>query len=153
VSSIEPNGAGCEVDGGEEVAGGFVVASGDGPELLEPGEEILDQVAFLVEVAIIVTWLFTVRFRRNDRGLGDRCQRLDHPLIGIEGLVGDECVGLHVWQQVIGTDKIVRLATGQVKANWIPKCIDKCVDLGAQPAAGAANGLVFTLFFWAPALC
>jgi len=32
------------VDAGEEIACGFVVARGDSPELLELGEEVLDQV-------------------------------------------------------------------------------------------------------------
>ena len=40
------------MDGGEEVAGGLVVAVGDGPELLEFGEEVLDQVTCLVEGAV-----------------------------------------------------------------------------------------------------
>jgi hypothetical protein len=48
VSSIEPNDAGGEIDSSEEVAGGLVVAGGDGAELLEPGEEVLDQMAGLV---------------------------------------------------------------------------------------------------------
>ena len=53
VSSIEPNDSGGEVNRGEEVAGGLVIAGGDGTELLEPGEEILDQMARFVEVAIV----------------------------------------------------------------------------------------------------
>ena len=43
------------MDGGEEISGGFVVAGGDGSELLEFAEEVFDQVArfveFFVEVA------------------------------------------------------------------------------------------------------
>jgi hypothetical protein len=42
VSSIEPNDSGGEVDGGEEISGGFVVARGDGSALFEFAEEILD---------------------------------------------------------------------------------------------------------------
>jgi hypothetical protein len=54
---------------------------------------------------------------------------------------------------VISADEVVRLAAGQVKANRVAKGINKRVDLGAQPTAGTADGLVFTGFFWAPALC
>lgn len=54
--SIEPNGAGGEMDGGEKVARGLVVAAGNGAELLEFGEEVLDQVARLVEVAVVTLW-------------------------------------------------------------------------------------------------
>ena len=39
----------------EEVAVGFVVTGCDGAELLEPGEEVLDQVARFVEVVIVVS--------------------------------------------------------------------------------------------------
>ena len=54
---------------------------------------------------------------------------------------------------MIGADKVVCLAAGQVEADRIANRIDKGMDLGAQPAAGAADGLVFASFFWAPALC
>ena len=54
---------------------------------------------------------------------------------------------------MIGADKVVCLAAGQVEADWVSKSINKRMDLGAQPAAGAADGLVLAVFFWAPALC
>ena len=40
------------MEGGEEISRGFVVARGDGTELFEFAEEVLDEVARLVEVAI-----------------------------------------------------------------------------------------------------
>ena len=59
------------MDGGEEVAGGLVIAGGDGTELLEFGEEVLDQVARLIEVSVIVAravsgwpWAGSPRFCR-----------------------------------------------------------------------------------------
>jgi hypothetical protein len=42
VSSIKPNDRGGKVYGGQKVALGFIVTCGDGPKLLELGEEILD---------------------------------------------------------------------------------------------------------------
>ena len=42
------------MDGGEEVARGLVVAGGDGTELLEFGEEVLDEVTRLVDVLVVV---------------------------------------------------------------------------------------------------
>ena len=42
------------MDGGEEVAGGLVVARGHGTELLEFGKEILDEVTRLVDVLVVV---------------------------------------------------------------------------------------------------
>ena len=54
---------------------------------------------------------------------------------------------------MIGADQIVSLATGQVEADRIAERIDQSVDLGAQPAARAADRLVLAVFLWAPALC
>jgi hypothetical protein len=60
------------VNTGEEVSGGFVIASCDGPELLEFAEEILDEVTCLIEMLVIVAGLFAVLFRGNDSGFS-RC--------------------------------------------------------------------------------
>ena len=43
------------MDPGEEIAGGLVVAGCDGAELLEFREEVLDQVACLVEIPVVVS--------------------------------------------------------------------------------------------------
>ena len=50
------------MDEGEEVSREFVEAGGDGAELLEFGEEVLDQMARLVQVFIIVARVFSVGF-------------------------------------------------------------------------------------------
>ena len=52
MSSIEPDGSGGEVDGGEEISCGFVVAGGDGAKLFEFAEEVFDQVARFIEFAV-----------------------------------------------------------------------------------------------------
>jgi hypothetical protein len=54
---------------------------------------------------------------------------------------------------MIGADQIVGLACGQNKADRIAECVDQGMDLGAQSTSGASDRLVFTDFFWAPALC
>ena len=54
---------------------------------------------------------------------------------------------------MVSADKIVRLAACQVKADWITKGIDECVDFGAEPTTRATYGLVLAGFFLAPALC
>jgi hypothetical protein len=38
-------------------------------------------------------------------------------------------------------------------ATGFAECIDDGVDLCRQAAAGTADGLIVTVFFWAPALC
>jgi hypothetical protein len=153
VSSIEPNDCCGQMDSGEEVLGGFVVAGGDGAELLELGEEILDQVPGLVELAIVVPRSPSVLPRWNDRRFAGCCERLDDPLVGIKGLVGNERVRLDGRQQAIGPDEIMGLAARQGKANRIAERIHQRMDFGGQPTLAAPDGFVPTPFLRAPAEC
>jgi hypothetical protein len=49
--------------------------------------------------------------------------------------------------------QIMGLPRRQDEVQRIAQRIDKGMDLGAQPAFAAPNGLVFAVFFCAPALC
>jgi hypothetical protein len=139
--------------GGEEVASSLIIARGDSTELLESGEEVLDQVARLEQVAVVVAADFPVGLGRDHHGLTGHEKRINDPLLGIERLIGDQRLGLHRRQQFVGTDEIMFLAAGQGEANRIAERIDQRVDFGAQSAARAADRLVLAGFFWAPALC
>ena len=66
MSSIEPNDSGSEMDCAEKVASGFVVAGGDSAILLEPVEEILDQMTSLIQMPVIFTRLLAVALGGND---------------------------------------------------------------------------------------
>ena len=48
-----------------------------------------------------------------------------------------------------GSDQIVCLAAGQKEVDRVAQSVDHGVDLGAQSAARAPDGLIL----WAPALC
>ena len=74
--------------------------------------EILDQVPSLIEVAVVIARRFAVGFWRDHCGFARRRQLLDHPLIGVEPLVANERVGLHVGQEVVGARQVVRLPAG-----------------------------------------
>lgn len=88
MSSNEPNGT-----GGEEVSSGFVVACGDGAELFEFGEEVLDQVPGFVEFPVVRALLFATGFGRDDGLFACLLQRFQHSFVGIEALVGDHGSG------------------------------------------------------------
>jgi len=153
LSSIKPNECSGQVDGGEEVARGLVVPRGDGAELFEFGEEILNEVTRLVDIAIVVAEQAAVRPGRDHGGLAGSGERGDDPLVGIKRLISDQCVGLHRRQQVVGADQIMRLSTGQEEADRVAERIGKGVDFGAQSTARSPDRLVLAGFFWAPALC
>ena len=153
MSSIEPDEGGGEVNAGEEASCGLVVAGGNGPELLELGKEVLDQMPGLVEVFVKGARRLAGFARWDDGRLAGFGQRLEHPLIRIERLVGNECLGLKRGQQGIGSGQIVLLTAGQMKADRIAKRIHQRVDLGGQPALAAPDGLVRPSFLGAPAAC
>jgi len=67
------------VNSGEEVRCGLVVTGGDGAELLELGEEVLDEVARLVEFSVEGAGQAAVRLWRDHRGLSDSGKRGDDP--------------------------------------------------------------------------
>ena len=126
---------------------------GDGAELLYFCKEVLDQVSCFVEVAVVSPCDFPVCFRRDDDGLVFVSHHGDDPLIGVERLIGDEQIGLHAGQKLVGANQVMGLAAAQDKRRRIAQSINKGVNFGTQSAAGSPDGLVFTGFFVAPALC
>jgi hypothetical protein len=153
MSSIEPDESGGEMNAGQEASCGLVVAGGDGPELLELGEEVLDQMPGLVEVSVEGARCRPGLPRWDHGCLAGLGQRFEHPLVGIEGFVGDERLGLKLREQGIGSSQVMLLTTGEMKANRIAKRIHQGVDLGGQPALAAPDGLVRPSFLGAPAAC
>ncbi|MGZ9203830.1 MAG: hypothetical protein ACXW37_07390 [Nitrospira sp.] len=91
MSSIKPGEGGGEIDGTKD-GGTFVVAGGDGAELPESREQVLNQMPCSVEVLIVFAWGCPVRFGWDDDDLARSLQRLDHPFIGIKGLIGNDRV-------------------------------------------------------------
>jgi hypothetical protein len=121
------------MDGGEEVGPGLIVTGGDGSELLEPGEEVLDQMAKLEEVSIVIAAGVPIGPGRNDGDLASRSERFDHPLVGVECLVADQDVGLHGGQQMIGTGQIMLLAPLRKKLTGLPSASTKVWILVLSP--------------------
>lgn len=87
------------MDGAQEVDRGLVVAGGDGPILLELGKEVLDHMSGLVQGAVMFAQLLVGAARGNHHRLAGLKQWLDHPVPGIVGLVGNDCLRLAGWQQ------------------------------------------------------
>jgi len=106
-----------------------------------------------IELSVIVARRGPVGSWRDHRGLAGGRQWLEYARVGVERLVGDQRIGLHLGQQVVRPHQVVRLATGQEEADRVAQGVDQGMDLGAQSATRAANRLVLAGFFWAPALC
>src|SRR3982751_5770246 len=140
MSSIEPDESGDQVNAGQKASCGLVVAGGNGPELLELGEEVLDEVAGLVEVFVKGARRLAAFARWDDRRLAGLGQRLAHALVGIEGFVGDERLGLKLREQRIRSSQVMLLTVGEMEADWIAERIHQGVDLGGQPTPATADG-------------
>ena len=153
MSSIEPDESGDQVNAGQEASCGLVVAGGNGPELLELGEEVLDQMPGLVEILVKGARCLAGFARWDDRHLAGFSQRREHPRVGIERLVGDERLSLKLRQQGIGSSQVVLLTAGEMKASRIAERIHERVDLGCQPTLAAADRLIIAQFLGAPAAC
>ena len=139
LSSIKPNDTGDELDSGQKVPRSLLVAGGDCPKLLKPGEEILDQMARAIKLPVIVA-------RRGSVGRSGR-RWLEDPFIGVERLVGDQRISRHGGQQVVRTQEVVCLAAGQEQADRVAQRVGQGMDLGARPAARAPDRLVLAGFF------
>ena len=146
MSSIEPDGSRGEVNGSKEISGGFVVARGDCPELLEPAEEILDQVARLLEFSVKLARCQAIWPGWDYGRFAGGGQGPENSRIGIEGPVGDQQIGGHFRQQRIGAGQVVRLSRRQQEAQRIAERVDEGVDLCAQPAAAVAECLILNFF-------
>ena len=141
------------MDCGEEISSQFIVASGDGAILLELADEILDEVARLVEIFVVVALDFAIALGRDHQRLAACQQRLDHPFVGVESFVCQQGLGRHAWQQRIGAFQVMGLAWRQNEVQRIAQCVDQRMNLGAQPTFAAPDRLIFADFFCAPALC
>src|SRR3954449_12226900 len=151
---MEPDDGCGEVDGAEKVDRPLVVAGRDRPVLLQLGEEVLDQVARLVEVLVVGPGLLAVGLGRDHGRLAGPCERPEHALLGVERLVGDQRLGGEVGQQRVGAFEVVRLPRREGEAGRVAERVDQGVDLRAQAAAAAPDRLPApAAFLGAPALC
>jgi hypothetical protein len=135
------------MDAGEEVSGGLVIAGRNGSVLLELTVEIFHEMPGFVHFLVVRARDFSITLGRNDGLFPRREQRLDDALIGIESLVCQQGISLHLRQQRVGTLQIMGLPRSQEEGQRIAKCIDHGMDFRAQSAFAAPDRLVFAVFF------
>lgn len=61
----------------------------------------------------------------------------------VVGLVSDDAISLGIFEQDVRTFKIMAVPGREVKTGWIAQGIDRGVNLGAQTASAAPDGLFF----------
>ena len=120
---------------GAEVPRGLLVPGGDRAKLLDLGEEVLDQMARAIKLSVIVARRGPIASWRDHRDLAGGRQWLKDTRVGVERPVGDQRIGLHRGQQVVGPHQVVCLAAAQEEADRVAQRVDQGVNFGAQSAA------------------
>jgi hypothetical protein len=129
------------------VAGGLVITGGNRTELLELAEEVLNQVAGLVQIFVVVALHFPVGLGRNHRRFAGLRQRFEYPFVGIVAFVGNNNRRFYSGQQRLRSFQITGLSGCQEKTDRIAEGIDGGVNFRAQPAPAASDRLVCPAFF------
>ena len=150
MSSVEPEQYANQRDAGKESVGELIVSGRDGAVLLEFAEEALDEIALAVQCEVGLARLAAIGLRRDDRCYATLLKRLDQR-VAVVAFVGQERVGLDpiidLIEQRNGLIDIGGLAGRERQRHGIAKRVDYGVDLGRQPAARSADGLIGAVFF------
>lgn len=96
--------------------------------------------------------LLAIRLGRDDRGDAGCLQILDES-IRIIALVTDQRFWADLGEQGLRLLEIVDLPPGEAQLLRVAQRIDEGMDLGGQSSSRTADGLIFAVFFRAPALC
>lgn len=129
------------MDGPKEVDGCLVITCGDGTVLLQSGKVVFNQMAGLVQMSVIVTLYGTSPQTGNDHRLAGPNEGDYHPSWRVVSLVGNHQIGRCVTEQDIGTFQVGDLPGREVKAGGVAQRNHRGMDLGAQSAAAASDGL------------
>ena len=133
--SAEPQAHCSELDHSEEVCGELVVAGGDTAEVLQLGEEALDQVALAIEALAEAGLPLAVAFGR-DVGRGALVLDQFSDAVSVVGFVGQhDGARTKMVKQPVGDLPVVCLPCGQAEPDREPLGIDDDVDLGREAAA------------------
>ena len=131
---------GCEIDHGGEALVGFVGSHGNALELLEPTEEVLNEMPPFVEFAIERQWSCASWVLRDD-DLGPARIEIGDDGIAVEGLVGDETTEIDPFDQRLDADRVEAMAGQEFEAHKVAERVGQREDLGGQATLGAADGL------------
>lgn len=115
-------------------------------------KDYLDEVSCLVAMPVGLALGRAVAPRRDDR-LSTRGFNGFDQGVAVVSLVGDDSPGRNGRHQRGALRYVGLLSAGQDQTQRIAQRVDTGVDLGGQPAPRAADRLIATVFFRAPAEC
>ena len=119
--------------------------------MFELAEEALDQIALSIDASIDGAMHDALAGRR-DVCFGASCPDQVEQCVGVIGTIGNDMLALEAFEKVWRGANIMCLTCGQYQPNRKAILVDKSVDLGAQSATRAADGVIFAPFL-PPAAC
>lgn len=119
------------------------------PEVFDLVDETLDQMAFFVQVFVIISRLLSIASGGYNH-LAALLKQGIQKWLGIISFVGNQHFKLVSFNQFLGLSDVVTFATGQTKAQRVAEGVHAHVNLGAEPAPAASKRL-FPVFLGAPA--
>src|SRR4249920_3636176 len=128
------------MDHGGEALIGFIGAQRDAFELLEPAEEVLDQMPPFVHLRVDGERRCAARMLGDDDRGAARVEIGDDG-IAVEGLVGDQRVEGQSLDERRNANRVEALSRQQHKAHEIAERIGERQDFGGHAAFRAADGL------------
>ncbi len=144
------------MEGGAKGFGQFVVAGGYPAELFELVEITLHPIAFPVEGLVVRDFLTPRTEGRNDRFDSIEGQPFADPIRIVASIQGDRLQDILLLQALVEAFKlaaIMGLACRQVEGDAAIFVDRGRVDFGAPASTRAAQSLLRTVFFGAPAAC
>jgi hypothetical protein len=146
-----PEDNGDEVDHRGEAFCGLFVARGDASKRFDLAEEVFDEMAPLVFLAIMLGVAGRSFAQRNDGFNVSAAQRFAQP-VRVESLVTDQGQAIDAGHESVEAVDVVALAWQKHEAHQIAERIDKHRNLGGRAAARFADGLILSPPF-APVPC
>ena len=98
--------------------------------------------ASFVELLVVIALYLTVGLGRDHGNFARLLPRDQDPLVGVEALIGKQNVSVQLRQQHIGPFQVAGLPACEMKFKGIAEGVDSGVNLGAQPALAASDGLL-----------
>jgi hypothetical protein len=133
-----PDGGGGEKNGGQVISGELVVACGDAPEILEPGEHALDEISLAIGFSVMRNERFSPSAGRDD-SFNAALLEDSSEAVGVVGLVGDQSFD---WaggrQQVFRHHDVMDIAWGNQQNPGPADGVGEGVDRRRASAARAS---------------
>ena len=119
--------------------------------MFEPTEEVLDEVAFLVDVAVDLAARGAIGLRRDDDGHSFGFDGL-RDRTGIVAFVGDEVACPGCLDELRRFGDVVDVSGGEVEVDRVAQSVDEGMDFRSGAASRASNTLILGPPF-PPAAC